>query len=145
LESNLEAGQFHFIRLRDVIEHLPNPYEVLVEVERLLAPGGIGLIVTPNEARLPNQIRMALGMKRELVAAVRPPHHLHAFTPKTLKRLVERTGCQAVEVKTTMPVNPLYVTANNMRSTTNKPFVLVWYAAQAVGKGSVLVAWIKKG
>jgi len=30
LESGFEANQFDFIRLRDVIEHLPNPYEVLL-------------------------------------------------------------------------------------------------------------------
>jgi 2-polyprenyl-3-methyl-5-hydroxy-6-metoxy-1,4-benzoquinol methylase len=144
LESNLEQNQFHFIRLRDVIEHLPNPYAVLVEVEKLLAPGGIGLIVTPNEAGLPNQIRLLLGMKRKLVASVAPPHHLHGFTPKTLKRIIERSGLQTIEVKTTTPVNSLYVTASNMQSAGNKPFVLIWRVARAIGRGSVLIAWVKK-
>lgn len=144
LESKFEANQFDFIRLRDVIEHLPNPYEVLLEVKRLLVPGGFALIATPNEDALPTQLRLLMGAKRDKVATVDPPHHVHGFTPKTLQRILDRTGLTTYELKTTTPVDPLYVTARNMQSAESKLHVLTWKAANLIGKGSMLVSWIRK-
>jgi 2-polyprenyl-3-methyl-5-hydroxy-6-metoxy-1,4-benzoquinol methylase len=144
LGSGLESGQFQFIRLRDVIEHLPNPYEVLLEVKRLLAPGGIALIATPNEGALSAQVRLLVGGRRDRVAAVAPPHHVHGFTPKTLAMTVKRAGLEILEVKTTTPVDPLYVTARNMEAASNRPLVLSWKLATAMGRGSMLIGWVRK-
>jgi len=144
LESDFPTNHFHFVRLRDVIEHLPNPYDVLVEIKRILVPGGVTLLVTPNEDSLTHGLRRFLGAKRDTVAAVHPPHHLHGFTPVTMKRIIERAGLTPLLIKTTMPVDPAYVTSNNMRSSTNKAFVAAWHVTQAVGQGSVLVGWLKK-
>ncbi|HEY9639417.1 MAG TPA: class I SAM-dependent methyltransferase [Coleofasciculaceae cyanobacterium] len=144
LESGFDGNQFHFIRLRDVIEHLPNPYEALLEIKRLLAPGGFVLIATPNEDALPTQIRLLLGHKRDQVATVPPPHHVHGFTPKTLKRILERAGLEIHRLGTTTPIDPEYVTARNMNSASNKLHVLLWSAANAIGKGSMLIGWARK-
>lgn len=144
LESGFEANQFNFIRLRDVIEHLPNPYDVLLEVKRLLVPGGFALIATPNEDALPTQLRLFMGGKRDTVATVAPPHHVHGFTPKTLKRILDRAGLKVCQLKTTTPVDPTYVTARNMQSAESKLHVLAWHAANIMGKGSMLVSWVRK-
>lgn len=144
LESGFEGNQFHFIRLRDVIEHLPNPYEALIEVKRLLVPGGLVLIATPNEDSLPTQIRLLTGHQRDQVATVPPPHHVHGFTPKTLRRILDRTGLKVHQIKTTTPVDPDYVTARNMQSASNKLHVLLWNAANLIGKGSMLIGWAEK-
>ncbi len=144
LQSNFDSNQFDFIRLRDVIEHLPNPYDVLLEVKRLLVPGGYALISTPNEDGLPTQARLFFGGKRDKVATLKPPHHLHGFTPKTLKRIIERAGLIAFQLKTTTPIDPRYVTTRNMQSAGSKPHVVAWHAANLIGKGSMLISWIKK-
>jgi 2-polyprenyl-3-methyl-5-hydroxy-6-metoxy-1,4-benzoquinol methylase len=143
-QSGLDGNQFHFIRMRDVIEHLPNPYEVLLEVNRLLVPGGVALIVSPNEAALPTEIRLRLGFKRNKVATVVPPHHVHGFAPDTLARIIRRSGLSVCELATVTPVNSKYVTARNMRSANHRLCVLAWRLAEAVGKGSILVAWVRK-
>ena len=144
LGAGLEHGRFHFIRLRDVIEHLPNPYEVLLEVQRLLVPGGVALIITPNEDSLPNRARQLVGWRKRPVAAVPPPHHLHGFIPKTLRQLFERIDFHIDEIYTTTPVDPTCVTSNNMRNANRTAYVAVWRAGKAIGKGSMLVGWVRK-
>lgn len=144
LESGFEENQFHFIRLRDVIEHLPNPYDVLREVKRLLHPDGFAVIATPNEDALPTQVRLLAGHKRDTVATVVPPHHVHGFTPKTLKCIADRVGLKIFDISTTTPVDPKYVTARNMESADNKLHVVAWRAANAIGKGSMLIGWFGK-
>jgi len=144
LESELPEGRFDFVRLRDVIEHLPNPYAALTEVKRLLAPGGFLHVATPNEDGLAAQLRLLLGGKRDRVATVAPPHHVHGFGPKTLRGLFERVGFKMYMLKTTTPVDPLYVTARNMEAVKNRLRTVAWRAASAIGRGSMLIAWAGK-
>ena len=144
LEAGFEENQFNFIRLRDVIEHLPNPYDVLLEVKRLLRPDGFVHVATPNEDALPTQLRLLTGHKRDTVATVAPPHHVHGFTPKTLKRIAERVGLKIYDIETATPVDPKYVTARNMQSADDKLHVVAWRAANSIGKGSMLIGWFGK-
>lgn len=144
LEAGLEGERFNLIRMRDVIEHLPNPYEVLVELKRLLVPGGTLIIVTPNEEGLPSQMRLLVGRKRDRVATVPPPHHLHGFSPDTLRLILNRVGLTPLHITTSTPVNPMYVTSNNMRSANRVALKMMWEIAQRMGKGSVLVGWAAK-
>lgn len=144
LQSGLNEGEFQFIRLRDVIEHMPDPYDNLVKIRSLLAPGGIALFVTPNEDGLPTRLRLLLGRPHDKVATVPPPHHLHGFTPRTLNRLLERSGFQLLYGKTTTPVDPAYVTSNNMRSLRNPAYVCFWHGANMLGKGSMVVSWASR-
>jgi 2-polyprenyl-3-methyl-5-hydroxy-6-metoxy-1,4-benzoquinol methylase len=144
LKSGLPEGAFNFVRLRDVIEHLPDPYDNLVMIRQLLAPGGVALFVTPNEDGLPTKMRLLFGGIRDRVATVPPPHHLHGFTPQTLNRLLDRAGFRCLSGKTTTPVDPKYVTSNNMRSRHNPAYVALWQGARALGKGSMVVSWVSR-
>lgn len=144
LDAAFPDASFDFVRLRDVIEHLPNPYAALLEIKRILAPGGVVLLATPNQEGLSTQLRVALGGKLTKVATVPPPHHLHGFTPATLSRILARSGLEVLEVKTTTPVDPDYVTANNMRGMSKPAHVLFWKSAQWLGQGSMVVVWGRK-
>jgi 2-polyprenyl-3-methyl-5-hydroxy-6-metoxy-1,4-benzoquinol methylase len=143
-DPTLEGDRYDFVRLRDVIEHLPNPYDVLVDIRRLLAPGGAVLIATPNDEGLPTQLRYAALGRRDTVATVNPPHHLHGFTPATLRRILLRAGLHVVELGTTTPVDPRYVTSRNMRESRDRLKVLAWSVAKRIGVGSMLVAWARR-
>jgi 2-polyprenyl-3-methyl-5-hydroxy-6-metoxy-1,4-benzoquinol methylase len=145
LDAHLEKEQFHFIRLRDVIEHLPNPYEVLLEIKRLLVPGGGLLVSSPNEGSLPSMIRQLCGFRRRVVATVPPPHHLHGFNKLTLKRILQRVGLNVEEIKSTTPVDPVYVTSRNMLSFQNSISVVLWNLGKKLDMGSMLIGWAGKG
>jgi 2-polyprenyl-3-methyl-5-hydroxy-6-metoxy-1,4-benzoquinol methylase len=145
LESGLPSGSFDFVKLRDVIEHLPNPLEVLVKVRELLAPDGVVLLVTPNEGSLATQARVALRRRRTVVATVPPPHHLHSFSSKTLARTLHRAGLRQQTTLTTTPSDGRYVTSHNVVRAQASPILRpFWRAGRALGMGAVLVSWASK-
>ena len=145
LDADLPFGQFDLVKLRDVIEHLPNPQEVLVRVRDLLAPDGVALFVTPNEGGLATQVRIALRLKRKVVATVPPPHHLHSFDPRTLVRTLRRAGLDPRIVTTTTPMDWRYVTSSNMARAQANPLLRpLWRAGRSLGMGAVLVSWVRR-
>ena len=57
-----DSNSFDVIVFSETLEHLNfNPLPVLDEFNRLLKPGGIVIISTPNVARLGNRIKLLLG------------------------------------------------------------------------------------
>jgi 2-polyprenyl-3-methyl-5-hydroxy-6-metoxy-1,4-benzoquinol methylase len=146
LESNLPAGSFDFIKLRDVVEHLPNPLDVLAFVRDLLAPGGVLLLVTPNEGGLATAAKVALRRRRRLVATVPPPHHLHSFSPDSLVRTMKRAGLEPRATFTTTPADSRYVTSHNLARARSRPLArALWSLGRSVGMGAVLVSWGRRG
>jgi 2-polyprenyl-3-methyl-5-hydroxy-6-metoxy-1,4-benzoquinol methylase len=140
--SGLPAGSYDFIKMRDVIEHLPNPLEVLGAVRELLAPGGVLLLVTPNEGGLATRARVALGRRRALVATVPPPHHLHSFAPRSLEMIMRRAGFRPCSTLSTTPADWRYVTSHNLERARQAPLLRpLWGIGSGVGMGAVLVSW----
>ena len=84
--QNFPDGYFDVVTMWHVIEHLVNPRDTLAAVHRVLKPGGLLLLRTPNveswEARL-FQRRWYGGDA---------PRHLHLFSPETMERLLRQCG-----------------------------------------------------
>jgi 2-polyprenyl-3-methyl-5-hydroxy-6-metoxy-1,4-benzoquinol methylase len=86
-ESNMERiGEVDVITMFDVIEHLPQPREVLALCYRYLKPGGIIVITTGDFASM--AARWA-GAKWRLMT---PPQHLWYFTQESLWRISRQFG-----------------------------------------------------
>lgn len=101
-ESSLDA-----ITLWDVLEHVPDPYDLLETCRTLLRPGGVLLVKSPN-----NTVRLA--MLR--IGARRPKRgeypmiafeHIQHFTPRSLRRSLGRAGFENVAVIPT-PISGLH-------------------------------------
>jgi len=148
IESCFSENQFSFVRFKSTLQLLPNPYQVLVEVNRVLVPGGVVLIVVPNEEGLLNQVSLLFGGKRKKgLGTLVLPYHLHAFTPTTLKRLLARAGLKIISIKTATPNDAAYTWVNPSAEGTfvkRKALRLAWRCAAVLNKGSLLVAYARK-
>lgn len=85
LES-IEDEFFSAATLRSYLEHEMNPLPVLVELKRVLKPGGVAIIKVPNYGSIN---RVVMGPKW---CGFRYPDHLNYFTPKTLKMMAKKAG-----------------------------------------------------
>ena len=57
--STLGEGSFDFVSAVEIIEHVESPISFLRNVQRLLKPGGIALITTPNMDNAPSRVRFS--------------------------------------------------------------------------------------
>ncbi|MCI5144595.1 MAG: class I SAM-dependent methyltransferase [Candidatus Electrothrix sp. AR3] len=89
-----QASRFDIITLFDVLEHTPDPVDMLYQVKRLLQPGGTSLIFVPNLHSLGSAIL------QEESALVAPAEHLLYFTKKSIQSLSEKVGLEVLHMET---------------------------------------------
>jgi SAM-dependent methyltransferase len=96
--SGLPADHFTVVSMIGTIEHLKRPLQTLRESLRVLEPGGMLLIQTPNLGSL--QYRR----QGEAWDQFTPPGHLIYFTPRTLRWMLETAGFQRVRFDMRFPL-----------------------------------------
>jgi 2-polyprenyl-3-methyl-5-hydroxy-6-metoxy-1,4-benzoquinol methylase len=82
-----QPSGFDVVLMGDVIEHLSHPLQTMGQVQRLLRPGGIVVISTPN-----------IGGWAARVLQIKPEEHLYYFTPKTMRALLSKAGLEIVRL-----------------------------------------------
>jgi SAM-dependent methyltransferase len=99
VEAALPDGSADLVYLGDVLEHVPDCRELLVEIARVLAPGGIlylrGPITTNSLAR--SLALSVAGVLGRTIVLREPPYHLWEFTPGSLAWLLRDVGFELVE------------------------------------------------
>jgi methionine biosynthesis protein MetW len=97
-----EDAFFDGITLLAVLEHVFDPYFVVSEIHRVLAPGGELVIDVPNAASFTNRTRMILGrLPVTSLDAGWDGGHLHYFTKHALDRFLHREGFRVLNRKAT--------------------------------------------
>jgi 2-polyprenyl-3-methyl-5-hydroxy-6-metoxy-1,4-benzoquinol methylase len=86
LEDSLPGAHFDAITMNHVIEHLHDPLETLRRCARVLKPGGIISIATPNFSAAGHTY-----FGRNWFA-LDPPRHLVLFTPDSLRQALRSSG-----------------------------------------------------
>lgn len=95
-EVGFDDDSFDAIMMSHLIEHVPQPNSFLQEVRRILVPGGVGYIGTPNPAAYaPTVIRSQFGGLTVL-------DHKVLYTPATLERMLRQNGFEDVQTWTTI-------------------------------------------
>lgn len=92
VSAGLPAASFDAVLVWDVIEHLPDPRRALDEVARVLRPGGVLSVVTPDIGSLAARL---LGRRWEEMRKM--PEHIYFFDRASLSTLLRAAGFEPVE------------------------------------------------
>lgn len=90
-ELELPAASFDLIVMLQVIEHVADPAETCTALARLLAPGGLLVIETPNARSLDARV-----FRRRYWGGYHFPRHWNLFDATTLERLGRGAGLEPV-------------------------------------------------
>ena len=86
----------------NVLEHVPNPVELLTQAEKLLVEEGLVLIQVPNDfSEIQASAQKAINKKPWWVAV---PDHINYFDFKSLQALLKRLGFQVRDVRGDFPM-----------------------------------------
>jgi 2-polyprenyl-3-methyl-5-hydroxy-6-metoxy-1,4-benzoquinol methylase len=108
-DASYPAEHFDAVVMDDVLEHLCDPEEELREVWRILKPGGVVLIHTPN---IDSPWYKLMGKHW---VHLRPGEHLYYFSPSTLGRLLERMGFRIERIRPSGKTTDLEYIARRVR------------------------------
>jgi SAM-dependent methyltransferase len=98
-------NSFDAVIMTEVYEHLRDyPVHSLVEVRRILRPGGFLLFTTPNSAYVVNRLRVALGRSiagslDDWIAGEPYARHAREYTFAEMKKMMEYAGLDVVSMK----------------------------------------------
>ena len=104
-------NMFDLVTMLDVIEHFHNPHEEMKEIHRILKPGGMCFLLTPDVGSL------GFRLMRSRWFELKPPEHLFYFSQKTLRLLLENTGFENNSTSTRGKILTIEFIASIMRST----------------------------
>jgi len=91
-EKKYKNNYFDVITMFYVLEHLPDPGKYLKEIHRVLKPSGVLLVRVPHTTPIVKMLKM-FNISNTLYDA---PSHLTDFSPQSLKRILEKTGFNAI-------------------------------------------------
>lgn len=114
--GEITTGSVDCVVSADVIEHVPDVYLAVDEMARVLRPGGTLVINTPNIAFLKKRLRLLRG---RFPSTSQPNEglgndvlfdggHLHYFTYRSLRLLLERSGLVLTRRVGFGPLGPLH-------------------------------------
>ncbi len=103
--------KFDVIHLKNVLEHVLNPIEIIEECYRILVKGGILYAEVPNDYEFTQ--RLGVFLLREKKSWLAIPDHINYFNFRSLKKLMRRNGFKISAQATTFPIYALLLLGYN--------------------------------
>jgi len=98
--------RYDFILSQDVLEHVPEPWDFLHQMQGLVKPGGVVALGTPNAQA------MDLAHTERYVHALHAPYHRHIFSERMLLSMGGELGWELVKYHPTMYTNTFWPLIN---------------------------------
>jgi len=105
--EHLAGRQFDLILFADVLEHVPDPVNVLRRFVPLLTDGGRVIVSVPNVAAWTMRLELLRGRFNYRPSGILDESHLRFFTRYSALQLIEQAGLETLFVK----LNPMLVRA----------------------------------
>jgi SAM-dependent methyltransferase len=104
LESKLEieSGTIDWVLCLDVLEHLEHPFDLMVEIRRILRDSGRAILNVPNHFSASGRVRLLFGSGLDVHGFFPEAHewdnpHLRFFTQSGIKQLVVSSGFELLD------------------------------------------------
>ena len=102
LSGAFPDNHFAAVTLWDVLEHLHDPIGALVEIKRILRPGGVVLL------RVPNLGSWDASLFGSTWAGLDAPRHLYVYTRATLESSIVSSGLEPLAYSTAIGSYPIF-------------------------------------
>lgn len=130
LAADLPDESFHFISMFHVIEHFSDPRAAVKKAVRLLVPGGLLFIETPNWESIGALVR------GKHWSHFIPPEHLVYFGPRAIRSLGKSCGLVSVACRTTTPA--VLTSLGSLTGPARSVGVAAYRLASGLGRGPAL-------
>lgn len=148
-DARFPSDHFDAIAMSSLIEHLYEPFPVLLEIQRILKPNGLLWFDAPNEDGLYmkfGNLYMKLRGREQLVvmAPTFAPFHVQGFNPRSIVSILDRANLQTLDLSVIGEV-----CAQSGESSIQKR--IEFFVAQSInrlgrmiGKGTYMSIWAKR-
>jgi 2-polyprenyl-3-methyl-5-hydroxy-6-metoxy-1,4-benzoquinol methylase len=92
-DARFKPQGFDVVTMIELLEHVPNPQEMLAAAARWLRPGGLLYLTTPNARSLNWRV---LGLNWSVVS---PPEHLVLWTAKAIRQALAGVGLRPLCIR----------------------------------------------
>lgn len=136
-------ASFDVVYLRNVLEHVAEPRELIPEIRRVLLPGGICAVHVPNDASITNALKRRLyraGLIGEF-GSLFYPLHVTGFVPGSLDRLFRDAGFVRRAGETLSKVQRAY---EFPLTRLDLPLLPAAFMELLTGKGNLLMGWYER-
>lgn len=93
---------FDVVQLKNVLEHVPDPIDMLRKCYQILKSGGVLYVEVPNDYDLIQRCGVKIVGERNHWVSI--PDHINYFNFKSLKKLVGKLGFKIIKLDTTFPM-----------------------------------------
>jgi 2-polyprenyl-3-methyl-5-hydroxy-6-metoxy-1,4-benzoquinol methylase len=135
-------GGYDMVSFSQVLEHVRRADRFLANAFAALRPGGLLHVDVPNDAGLTAKLRRANPFAAGYGEVV-PPHHLIAYSPRSLHAALEASGFEVLDLFGCRYDHPVFGLPHARMNKSTKLRV-VWALSGAVGGGGNLVALARK-